>query len=284
MRRDSRGFTLVEMLMVTVLGALVLAAALQVLITNQRTYTAQTATITGQQSTRIALEVLFAELRQLSPQGGDIQMMHSDSLRVRMMRKFSRACDVGSLMTATPSMIVMDLGPVDFVAGVNPDSVFVYADKRQNDDDDDIWIPAQVTAVAATVCPQVPPVTIPPTLPTPGLRLTFGGQQNQFDVPDSVHVGAPVRSFTTVRFALVTYAGDQYLGRAEGSAALQPVAGPLLPDTGLEFVYRDALGAVTTTAADVRQIVVRIRSESTVLNSLGEMVSDSVTAWVYTRN
>lgn len=273
MRRDVRGFTLVELLIVTVLGALVLAAALQVLVTNQRTYTAQSAAITGQQSTRIALEVLFTELRLVSPQGGDILMMSSDSMRVRLMRKFSRACATTSLMTGSPQMTILDPGAVDFVAG---DSVFVFADKRQTDDDDDIWIAARVTQATATTCPQ--------TGNPAGYELHFAGQQNSFDAPDSVHVGAPVRSYTAVRFGLTTYAGDTYLGRGQGNGALSPVAGPLLPGTGLEFVYRDAMGAVTNTPADVRQIVVRIRSESNVLNSLGQMVSDSITAWVYTRN
>ena len=59
MTRDRRGFTLIELLIVVVLGSLILAAALQVLITNQRTYTAQNAAITGQQATRMALDVLF---------------------------------------------------------------------------------------------------------------------------------------------------------------------------------------------------------------------------------
>ena len=273
MTRDKRGFTLVELLIVTVLGALVLAAALQVLVTNQRTYTAQSAAITGQQATRTALEVLFNELRLLSPVSDDILMMHQDSLRVRMMRKFARMCDVTTLMTANPTATILDTGPVDFAAG---DSVFVFADKKQTDDDDDIWISARITQVAPLVCPQAGNPA--------GWALTFAGQQNLFDVPDSVHVGAPVRSFTTVRFGMTTYGGDSYLGRAEGNAALTPIAGPLLPGTGLEFVYRDAMGAVTTTPANVRQIVVRIRSESSVLNSLGEMVSDSITAWVYSRN
>ncbi len=275
MRRDRRGFTLVELLIVTVLGALVLAAALQVLITNSRTYSAQSAAITGQQSTRMALEVLFNDLRLVSPQGGDILMMSPDSLRVRLMRKFSRACATNLLMTGTPTMIVLDPGPVDFVAG---DSVFVFADKKQADDDDDIWIAARVTQATVAVCPQV---AIPPIA---GYELRFAGQNTLFDIPDSVHNGAPVRSYTTVRFGLITYLGDTYLGRGEGNAALSPVAGPLLPGTGLEFVYRDALGAVTNTPTDVRQIVVRVRSESDVLNSLGRMVSDSIVAWVYTRN
>ena len=270
MTRDRRGFTLVEMLIVTVLGSLVLLAALQVLITNQRTYTAQNATITGQQSTRMALELLFNELRQVSPQGGDILMMSSDSLRVRMMRKFTRTCAVNTLL-GVPVLTTVDIGPVDFAVG---DSVFVFADNNERDDDDDAWIKAQVTAVAAGTCPQDASVA---------RVLSFAGQGGLFTA-DSVRIGAPVRSFTPVRFGLTTYDGDVYLGRAERAAPLTPVAGPLSAGTGIEFVYRDALGAVTATPTDVRQIEVMVRSGSGVLNSLGTTVSDSITAWVYTRN
>ena len=276
MRRDRRGFTLVELLVVTVLGALVLAAALQVLVTNQRTYSAQNAAITGQQSTRIALEVLFNELRQVSPAGGDILMMSGDSIRVRMMRKFSRACDVTGLTGGTPTLIAVDIGPVDFAAG---DSAFVFADNDERDDDDDAWVPANVTQVGTGVCPQDALLALPP----PARILRFAGQGALFTA-DSVRIGAPIRSYTTVRFAMTTLLGEAYLGRGEGTGALTPVAGPLRPGVGLQFVYRDALGNVTSTPTDVRQIVVRIRSESNVLNSLGEMVSDSITAWVYTRN
>lgn len=270
MTPNRRGFTLVELLVVVVLGSLVLLAALQVLVTNQRTYTAQTATISGQQSTRMALELLFNELRQVSPRGGDILMMSSDSLRVRMMRKFSRTCDVDILL-GVPELITEDIGPVDFVAG---DSVFIFADNDEKDDDDDVWIRASVTQVVPGVCPQDLSV---------GRLLRFAGQQALFDA-DSVRTGAPVRSYTTVRFGLTTLYGDVYLGRAEGNAALTAVAGPLRAATGIQFVYRDAMGAVTTTPADVRQIVVTIRSGSNVINSLGRPVEDSITAWVYTRN
>ena len=47
MTRHRKGFTLVEMIVVIVLGSLVLLAAFTVLITNQRTYTAQNAVIQG---------------------------------------------------------------------------------------------------------------------------------------------------------------------------------------------------------------------------------------------
>jgi prepilin-type N-terminal cleavage/methylation domain-containing protein len=271
MKRDRRGFTLVELLVVAVLGSLVVLAALQVLITNQRTYTAQNAVISGQQSTRMALEVLFQELRLVSPAGGDILMMSQDSLRVRIMRKFSRTCVVSLLGAPVPTAVVLDIGPVDFAIG---DSVFVYADNDPKKDNDDRWLTAAVTGVAAGVCPQNA---------SAGLTLTFAGQQAKF-VADSVRIGAPVRSFTPVTFGLTTYSGGTYLGRREGAGAWVPIAGPLRAGTGIEFVYRNALGAVTNVPANVRQIVVRIRSGSPVINSLGNPITDSITAWVYTRN
>ena len=63
-----------------------------------------------------------------------------------------------------------------------------------------------------------------------------------------------------------------------------PVAGPLRGREGLAFVYRDALGAVTADPLKVAQIEVTVRTGSEVLNSLGEMVSDSVLVWIHTRN
>jgi hypothetical protein len=188
------------------------------------------------------------------------------------MRKFSRTCDVTTLGAGLPTMVIMDPGPVDFTVN---DSVFIYADNRENDDDDDTWITAQVSAVGAGVCPSAPLVAVP--------TLSFASQGGLF-VADSVRLGAPVRSFTPVTFGLTTYSGDTYLGRREGTDPWVPVAGPLQSGTGLEFVYRDALGAVTNVPTDVQQIVVRIRSGSRVLNSLGNPITDSITAWVYTRN
>jgi hypothetical protein len=52
----------------------------------------------------------------------------------------------------------------------------------------------------------------------------------------------------------------------------------------MQFIYRDALGNVTATPTDVRQIEIRIRTGSEVTNSVGRMVSDSIDAWIYTRN
>lgn len=271
--RGRRGFTLIELLVVVVLGSLVLLAALQILVTNQRTYTAQNAVIQGQQSTRLGLEVLFNELREVSPPGGDILAMSSDSIRVRLMRKFSLVCEVWD-GTGQPYYKVMLFPGRRFEAS---DSVFVFADNNEKDDDDDAWISAQVSAVdtAATVlCPQDA---------SRAAELRFNGQASLFNA-DSVGVGAPVRSYDTYTFGLTTYAGDPYLGRRLRNGTMVPIVGLISASGGIEFEYLDALGNTTTTPADVRQIVVTLRTGSGILNSLNQEIADSITAWIYTRN
>ena len=81
MTRATRGFTLIELLVVVVVGSIVLLATLQVLLTNQRIYTAHNARVQGSQSTRAALAVLTSELREISPPGGDLLMMDVDSFK-----------------------------------------------------------------------------------------------------------------------------------------------------------------------------------------------------------
>ncbi|MDZ7779160.1 MAG: prepilin-type N-terminal cleavage/methylation domain-containing protein [Gemmatimonadota bacterium] len=270
MTRDRRGFTLVELIVVSVLGVVVLTAMLQVLITNQRTYTAQSAVVEGQQSTRMALEVLFNELREASPAGGDLLVMTSDSVKVRLMRKFGIGCDT-DLDALLPKMTVLDNSGADFA---EDDSVFVFAENRDATPDDDVWISAEVTAVDTTVtC----------LGGRPAIDLEFDLQETLFST-DTVKVGAAVRSFETFTFGMTTVLGDEYLGRRDDDGFMWPIAGPLRPNDGLEFIYRDALGDVTSTPTDVRQIEVRIRTGTQVINPVGETVSDSIDAWIYTRN
>ena len=276
MIRNRGGFTLVELIVVSVLGAVVLAAALQVLMTNQRTYTVQSATIQGQQSSRMAIEVMFNELRELSPADGDILMMSSDSLRVRLMRRFGITCgvDLGPL-AVIPKITVLDNTGDDFAAG---DTVLIFAENREATASDDVWLRAYVENVDNSVtC----------LGGRPALDLEFNPLTTTFDA-DTVRVGAPVRGFEVYRYETANWISTNtpYLSRREdGVGTPWPIAGPLRPgNQGLQFIYRDALGAITSTPADVRQIEVRIRTGNRVRNSAGDLVSDSLDTWIYTRN
>jgi len=266
--RDRGGFTLVELIVVTVLGALVVAASLQILITNQRTYTAQTAQIQGQQNTRAALDILTAEIREISPAGGDIIEMGQTSMTVRVMRKMGVSC-----------LVTTDDPPVIRVIVVGDsfepkDSVFLFADNNENTAADDAWASAQVTEVEESVLCGA----------NKAIALKFGGQSAVFKA-DSVRVGGPIRSYLRYTYGLFKLGdGRYYLARRQPGREPVPVVGPLKATNGLEFTYLDDEGDKTTIPTEVRQIAIRVRTDSPVINSVGEQVSDSISAWVYTRN
>ena len=69
--------------MVTVLGTLVIMATFNVLISNQRTLTAVSSKIRGQQTLRSGASVIAGELREISPATGDLIAMGGDSVEVR---------------------------------------------------------------------------------------------------------------------------------------------------------------------------------------------------------
>jgi hypothetical protein len=218
----------------------------------------------------MALEVLFSELREVSPSGGDILAMSSDSLRVRLMRKFGIVCAT-SAIGPTLTVLPWGIGTNAFASG---DSIFVFADNDPAPITDDVWIAARVTGVLPSVCPQDGALA---------QAIAFSGQAALF-AADSVGIGAPMRSYEEFTFGTTTMLGDTYFARRDGTGPMIPIAGPLRSSDGIELIYRDALGAVTAVATDVRQIEVIVRTGSGVLNSVGNAVSDSINAWIHTRN
>ena len=265
--KNRSGFTLVELLIVAVLGALVVAAAYQVLLVNQRTYTEQNAQIQAQQTTRAGMDVLFGELREISRAGGDVIAFASDSLRIRAGRNFGLVC------AADVTNGTMD---VRRVGGwfADDDSVVVYAENQVNTAADDDWIIGRITARDTTVAcggAQAQRITVP--------QITTAAA-----AADTVRVGAPVRSFTHYTYGLYTLDGEPYLGRREGSTSAVPLVGPLRTTNGIAFRYLDTLGTVTTTATNIAQIEVTLRTLSSARGADGAQVADSVTTRIYVRN
>ncbi|NCG33995.1 MAG: prepilin-type N-terminal cleavage/methylation domain-containing protein, partial [Proteobacteria bacterium] len=207
--RGRRGFTIIELVVVTVLGGLLIVSTLQILIINQRTYTAQNAQIQGTQAIRIALEVLSSELREVSAQGGDIVAMNSDSLRIRAPRKIGLICN--DSVIGNRVWRVLQIGDW-FSAG---DSVFVFADNQGTTGNDDTWIKTTVSAVdTTTTCSS-----------DAAQRLTFASATPGATpfMTDSVSSGAEVRSFIHIGYGLMTYGGVQYLGRSVAGGTWTPI-------------------------------------------------------------
>ena len=99
-RSREAGFTLVELTIVVVISTIALIAIYQTLITQERTYRYQSAAIDAQGTSRMALSVIAAELREISASAGqtagfggtDLLMAARDSLRIRAFRKVGIIC------------------------------------------------------------------------------------------------------------------------------------------------------------------------------------------------
>ena len=262
-----RGFTLVELLVVVVLGSLMVLAIYQVLITNSRTYAVNNAQIQGQQSLRAGMEVLFGELREVSAAEGDLVSMGGDSVTIRTPRGLGLVCGTDYTLTP-PKVTALRVGPVVEVG----DSIFIFADNIPDLASDDVWLTKAVQSVDTTVtCSGVP---------AQALRVTNLGSTG-----DTVRLGAPLRTFETYTYGLFTWGGESYLGRRISTAGSpDPLVGPLVPTIGVSFRYLDSIGAVTTVDTLVAQIEVTLRYESPIRNVRNQQLRDSVTARVYLRN
>src|SRR5690606_920319 len=122
---------------------------------------------------------------------------------------------------------------------------------------DDDWIHGQITSRDTTI--------------------TCGGQAAQrITVPqvataassafDTVRVGSNVRSYVYYTYGVYTFDGEKYLGGREPAGST------------------DTLGATATTAVNIAQIGLKLRTVTDVRGPKGSLVADSVTTRIYVRN
>ena len=263
---DRGGFTLVELLIVAVLGVIVVGATYQMILTSQRAYTTQTAQLQGQQTVRAGIDILFAELRELSGVEGDILEMNPDRIEVRAMRAFGLVCNVGP--TGSP-IRVKKIGRY-FASG---DSIVVFADNDPNIASDDTILSGVVASISMAMSETCTGTDTAQSLVVPDLVTALAN--------DTVRLGAPVRGFTIYTYGLYSMDGDYYLARRFGGIT-EPLVGPLSAN-GVSFTYMDPGGNVTTNPRAVSQIEVTLRSRSNVINERGP-VGDSLTTTIYLRN
>lgn len=272
-RRD--GFTLVELLIVVVLGGLILAATFQVLVRNQQVYTAQSASVMGQQTVRGAIELLGSEIREVSTTGdpdlgSDLLLMESDRIRMRVMRKVAIVCGVNN---TDPLEVEAAIMGADFAVG---DSVLVHAN-GEVDPDAHFWSRGVLSA-----------------LPSSGTPANCGGEPSaylevndlipQITTATQVASGSLLRSFETIDYAPVALDGETFLGRASGVGDPEPVIGPIADENGLRFDYLDADGNAVVDPTAVRAIRITVRTVSGATDSMGNPVSDSLSVFVNPRN
>lgn len=279
MNARADGFTLVEILIVTLLGSLVMASIYQMINIQDRTTRQQYAMIQNNQNARMALSVLSSDLKEISARDGDVTYADSTILEFRALRKAGVACNKDA---GNSYIDVMELGDA-FAAG---DSVLVFADGTSTGSArDDGWLRLQVSSVGNGVCAQN-------ALAAANIRrLNFAATPLA-----TVFAGALVRSFTRTRYSLTDSGEFGQIQRQEGAAAAIPVIDGLATtaEGGLHIRYIDSTSTVIPytglRSGGARlshimrmQIKVRGKSPTQVAKTGANRFTDSLVTQVYVR-
>jgi prepilin-type N-terminal cleavage/methylation domain-containing protein len=254
-----RGFTLVELLIAIVLLGIFSTALYQVLVNNQRAFTAQTQRIDLQQNIRAAAAILPGEFRELDAADSDITQMSATSVTIRAMRQLAFLCTAPGL-PANPLAFTVRQTPFfgDRQTFSNGDSVLLYYEGNPTLRSDDRWVRGKITAVPTNLnCPDVPP--------KPGYLLAMTVQWPAgLNVANTVTNGSPLRGFTPVQYSLWQQPSDnQYYLAQTANGSTQPMVGPLTGASGLTFLYYDSTGTTQTASLYlVRMIEIRLRART----------------------
>jgi type II secretory pathway pseudopilin PulG len=258
---------MIELLVALVILGIVSAALYKVLVTNQRTYLAQTQRIDLQQNIRAAATILPAEFREINAYGinganTDIRGMGTTSITIRAMRQLSFLCLApplgGGIGQITLTVRQQPIFGSRQTFAVN-DSILVFYEGDPTTRNDDSWVAGQVKGVDTGVCPDANgnhPAWVLALQPS-----WIAG--SQFNVANAITSGSPVRGFSSVTYGLWQSPSDyQYYVAQTTGGYTQPLVGPLSGANGLSFNYFDATGVATTDSSKVAQIEIHVRGRT----------------------
>lgn len=274
--RAREGFTLVELLVVTVIGTIILASVYQTIVVQQQSVRQSYAIIGTQQNVRTAIQVLTSDLREVSGTDGDVTAADSISIAYRALRKAGVVCE--SDTTGGNWLSVAYVGEA-FAA---PDSLLIYADGPTRSANDDIWIRSSVSSVAPTTDCAGNPIS------TNVLRINLAPAASSI-----VRPGGLIRSFVPVRYRLTDSGTEGHLVRVEGPDSvaivedLTPMAGQ-----GLRFRFWDTAQvaipvanlASQATRNTIGRIQVKVRGSAIGgATGVNREFSDSLVSTIYLR-
>jgi prepilin-type N-terminal cleavage/methylation domain-containing protein len=281
MNSRAQGFTLVEILMVTLLSAIVMGSIYQMIVMQDRSTREQYAVIETQQNARTALAIMTSDLKEISSVAGDVVEATSSSITFRALRKAAITCNKSA---GNDYIDVHELGGA-FVTG---DNVFVFAEgANANSANDDTWLTLPITNVAAL------------TVASCGVGDPFGATGwrriyfNGTPLANVAQRGALVRSYEQTRYRVTDNGGWGQLMRTEGTnpevAIIDHLA--LTADDGLRLRYFDAAGTqipdntLAANLANIMRVQVKVRGKavSQVDKTGTNRYQDSLVTTVYMR-
>ncbi len=259
MRTRRPGFTLVELLVVAVLGAVIIGAAYQSLVTQERASRATNQLIQSHDGLRAAIGILESELRETATQGGDtigasdILVATADSIQFRAQRTLGFVCEV---LPSDRRLAIWS--PSSLVAVADGDPVLVFQQQDPTSGTPDRWLIARAQSVTASTvaCPASPTGTAEQRMNLLGIDgASLGGSYLSL-----VQLGAPVRVLEKVTYGLYSFDGRWGLGRRSESGLDEMIVGLAGPGAGLTFTYldssRDTITAAPVDPTDIATVLI----------------------------
>lgn len=277
MNARREGFTLVEIMIVVILGSIIMGSIYQMVVLQEQTTRSQYAQIQTGENAQIGLAILTNDLKEISARDSDIVSLDSTSITFRAMRKAGIVC----LKDAGNSYVyAWELGE----AFAGEDSVMIFQDGANSaSSTDDSWKRLKIGSVATGVTCGTNPMGVTNTR-----RLNFAANPL-----GSVQVGALLRSFKgNTQYRLVDNGTWGELRRTEAGTEqvlLDQMA--LTSEGGLRFRYYDSAGVqipaanLTTRKYDVMRIQVKVTAKAgTNASKTGtNRYTDSLVTQVYIR-
>ncbi len=247
-RSFERGFSLMELLVAIILGAVVLTSIYGLVLSQGRTYGKQLELMDVHGTLRGAASLLSSDLRQAA--SADLYTIGANAVALRSPRGTGIVCKRHA--TQPRFGIVATAG--DLTASTD-DSALVFAAGSVGSGDDEWKVMKVQTVITLPTCEwgggSVPDLAVQLTVAVPADTAGIG-------------VGAPIRVFRRTEYGLFQDGGRWWLGSKTGASSFEKLTGPLRSPTdgGLVFTYRDGAGNVTADPAQVRVVEIVIRAES----------------------
>lgn len=257
--RERRGFTLIELIVATVLAALVGSTLMMTLRRQERFYAAATDVMQVRAQLRDAADVLAADIRGAAVARYGLPLMTDSAMELFISIGSSVVCTapVGKTLFLPPPRLASGTVITSFLASADTgDLALIYA-MPAGQPDSGRWVESRIAAFATrsvnTTCPTATGFTTDGDVAgQSGYAVTLAAAP-----PASVRRGAPVRFLRRARYSLYRSSdGQWYLGFRRCNAigpsicgTIQPVSGPYLPYAkqgasigGMAFRYFDSAG------------------------------------------
>jgi prepilin-type N-terminal cleavage/methylation domain-containing protein len=283
-----RGFTLVELMIGLVIGAVIAAGVYRVIVGAHRVTQAGTQQMDVRQNLRAGMTYVTSSLRELDGTDGDITAATPTRLQFRGMRWVGPLCASPAATGATAVLLPIRTAAVFGVRvpDATQDSILVFRDGDPDSRADDAWLVGAVTGTAGSACPDgAAAVSL-----TVEITAASGGRPA---VLTGVTTGAPLRGFQQEEVSLFQgadsrwWVGQRTASRAGVWTPVRALSGPLEAG-GLAFTYSDTTGTATAVLTDIASVSVIIRAESQLLvRGVGGVVDyarDSLAATAGLRN